>query len=246
MLGAEAAIAGEGPALLPVELPPALVAELASLADECDASLPAVLLGSWGLLLARVCGQDRLAVACRHVGGEHPSVAPDAPIDVWVDVSEAPSLAMLAAALEGQLRGAQADDRATDAGAGAAFTWCADDAALARADAGMAGGEADAPLGLRLGLDGGSVRGFITCRDSWLPLAQLQRLGGYWRQLLQSMVASALQPVDRLSLMDAAQRRQAIEHGNDTAAVFPDTLCIHELFEAQVARTPEAIALVHG
>ncbi|RZA28029.1 MAG: hypothetical protein EOP92_40445, partial [Lysobacteraceae bacterium] len=249
LVGAEAAIADDGPAQLPVELPPALVAELVSLAEACEASLQTVLLASWGLLLARVCGQDRLALAFRQAGGGKSSaVAGDASVDLWVDVSEAPSLAMLAATIEGQLRGNGADEQARDAemGAGAAFTWCAEGAATDLADAGMAGGEAGAALELRLGLDAGSVCGFIACRESWLPPAQLQRLAGYLRELLQSMVGSARQPVDRLSLLDATQRRQAIEHGNDTAAVFPDTLCIHELFEAQVARTPEAIALVHG
>ena len=37
---------------------------------------------------------------------------------------------------------------------------------------------------------------------------------------------------------------QLLERWNDTAAAYPEHLCIHQLFEQQVQRTPDAIALV--
>ena len=40
----------------------------------------------------------------------------------------------------------------------------------------------------------------------------------------------------------AAERQQLLETGTRTAAPYPHDACIHELFEAQAARTPDAVA----
>src|SRR6185437_10218504 len=42
-----------------------------------------------------------------------------------------------------------------------------------------------------------------------------------------------------------SQRKQVLYEWNDTRADFPD-LCAHELFEQQVARDPDAVALIGG
>jgi natural product biosynthesis luciferase-like monooxygenase protein len=68
---------------------------------------------------------------------------------------------------------------------------------------------------------------------------------------LQTLVPACLQdpdrPFDRLPLLDAATQRQILGDWNQTTQTFPTHLCIHELFEQQVARTPDAIAVVaHG
>src|SRR6185436_13774343 len=49
-----------------------------------------------------------------------------------------------------------------------------------------------------------------------------------------------------LSLLDAAEERQVLVEWNATEAPFPRDLGLHELFEAQAARTPQATALIHG
>src|SRR5262249_18472805 len=47
-----------------------------------------------------------------------------------------------------------------------------------------------------------------------------------------------------LSLLSPAERRQLLVEWNDTATDYPAEMPIHELFEAQAARTPEAVAVV--
>jgi len=47
------------------------------------------------------------------------------------------------------------------------------------------------------------------------------------------------------SLLTEAERRLLLEEWNDNAASFPEERCLHELFEGQVARTPDAIAVVY-
>ena len=58
------------------------------------------------------------------------------------------------------------------------------------------------------------------------------------------MVAEEAQAVDRLPLLGEAERRQVLEEWNATEAEYPKEKCIHELFEEQVEKTPEAVAVV--
>ncbi|OWK24536.1 hypothetical protein AJ87_21655 [Rhizobium yanglingense] len=59
------------------------------------------------------------------------------------------------------------------------------------------------------------------------------------------MTADAGQPVGRIDILPAAERTYLLEDLNRTAAAYPSERCIHELFEAQVQKAPEAVAVVH-
>jgi len=48
------------------------------------------------------------------------------------------------------------------------------------------------------------------------------------------------------SRLNAAQRQQVLAEWNNTAAEFPKDKCVHQLFEEQVARTPDALAVADG
>ena len=50
--------------------------------------------------------------------------------------------------------------------------------------------------------------------------------------------------VDRLPLLSEPERQQLLIEWNATQREYPQG-CIHELFEEQVARTPDAVAVVH-
>jgi len=47
-----------------------------------------------------------------------------------------------------------------------------------------------------------------------------------------------------LPSLTAAERLTLLMEWNDTQADYPKNLCIHQLFEAQVERSPDAIAIV--
>jgi amino acid adenylation domain-containing protein len=74
--------------------------------------------------------------------------------------------------------------------------------------------------------------------------ATVERSIAHWRTLLSALVADDEAIVARLPLLSDADQHQLLHGFNDTAASFPARSCIHELFEAQVERTPEATALV--
>ncbi|MDL2410976.1 AMP-binding protein, partial [Rhizobium calliandrae] len=75
--------------------------------------------------------------------------------------------------------------------------------------------------------------------------ATIARQRGYLLTLLRAMVADAGQPIGRIDILPPDERTYLLEDLNRTQAPYPSDLCIHELFEAQVRRAPEAVALVH-
>ena len=52
--------------------------------------------------------------------------------------------------------------------------------------------------------------------------------------------------VSRLAFISEAERHKVLVGWNATEAAYPRDKCIHEMFEAQAAKTPEAIAVVQG
>ncbi|KAG0092958.1 hypothetical protein BGZ92_008022, partial [Podila epicladia] len=75
------------------------------------------------------------------------------------------------------------------------------------------------------------------------------RLCGYMQQTLQSLVEALERtpdmPVYQLEVLPRTERELLLNTWNATKQDYPRHLGVHQLFEAQVERTPEAIALVH-
>ncbi len=92
-------------------------------------------------------------------------------------------------------------------------------------------------------LDG--LAGAIEYDTDLFDAATMERLAGHFVTLLAGIVADPDVPIARLPLMVEAERQQILVTWNATAAPFPADRGIHQLFEAQVARTPDAIALIH-
>ncbi len=74
----------------------------------------------------------------------------------------------------------------------------------------------------------------------------IRRMLGHFQTLLAGVAADPDQPICTLPLLTEAERQQLLVTWNDTAADYPQDQCAHHLFEAQVERTPEAIAVVFG
>ncbi|MGC1379234.1 MAG: amino acid adenylation domain-containing protein [Anaerolineales bacterium] len=74
--------------------------------------------------------------------------------------------------------------------------------------------------------------------------ATLIRLLEQWKTLLQSILADPDRPVAQLNLLPEAERQKILVAWNDTGRDYEHGKCIHEWFEAQAARAPEAIAVI--
>ncbi|QHD06684.1 non-ribosomal peptide synthase/polyketide synthase [Pseudomonas sp. R76] len=73
--------------------------------------------------------------------------------------------------------------------------------------------------------------------------ATLTRLAQHWQNLLRAVVNDASQALDELPMLSEQQWQQTVHSWNDSQVEFPHTRCVHQLFEAQVRATPEASAL---
>ena len=90
----------------------------------------------------------------------------------------------------------------------------------------------------------GALTGMFTCDAAHFDSAMIERMAGHLQTLLSGIVAHPEQPVGLLPLLTDAERHQLLVAWNDTAAPYPADRCVHQLFEAQVERTPETVALV--
>ena len=72
----------------------------------------------------------------------------------------------------------------------------------------------------------------------------VRRMLGHFQTLLKGIVANPDRPLSVIPLLTDAERRQALVEWNATDADYPRDKCVHEVFEAQAARTPAAIAVV--
>ncbi len=71
-----------------------------------------------------------------------------------------------------------------------------------------------------------------------------------WMNSFRTLLAACLEPEERpvahLPILSSEERHQIVVEWNNTVRPYPQDACLHHLFEAQVARTPQAVALVDG
>ena len=73
----------------------------------------------------------------------------------------------------------------------------------------------------------------------------MTRMLGHYQSLLEGIAADAGQGVAELPLLSEAERYQLLKQWNATEADYPRDKCLHELFEEQVERRPDAVAVVY-
>ncbi|HEY8154147.1 MAG TPA: MupA/Atu3671 family FMN-dependent luciferase-like monooxygenase [Myxococcota bacterium] len=88
---------------------------------------------------------------------------------------------------------------------------------------------------------GAAAWSFEAPRLSRESLAQLAR---QFEAFLEGLAAAPSAPLGRVSLLSAEERQRVLVAWNDTAGPVPGEPCVHQQFERQVDRTPDAVALV--
>ncbi len=90
----------------------------------------------------------------------------------------------------------------------------------------------------------GRVVGSLVYATALYERSTIERYLNYWKRLLEGMVGGEEVGVDRLEWLPEPEIRLLLKEWNRTEAEYPSERCIHELFEEQVRRTPEAAAVV--
>ncbi|MGK7916466.1 MAG: condensation domain-containing protein, partial [Prochloraceae cyanobacterium] len=87
------------------------------------------------------------------------------------------------------------------------------------------------------------LTGWLEYKTELFDAATITRILAYFQTLLEGIVANPQQRLHELPLLTTADYQQLLLEWNDTQTDYPAEVCVHQLFEAQVERSPDAIAL---
>lgn len=73
----------------------------------------------------------------------------------------------------------------------------------------------------------------------------ITRMMGHFVTLLEGIVANPEERISQLPLLTQPEQKQLLVEWNNTQTKYPADKCIHQLFEEQVQRTPNAVAVVY-
>jgi amino acid adenylation domain-containing protein len=102
----------------------------------------------------------------------------------------------------------------------------------------------DVTLSLRE--QGAEIVGGLTYAAALFERGTIERHARYLRNVLQGLVRDAGAVVEQMPMLPAAEREQMLYEWNRTEAEYPRDRCLHELFEEQAGRTPEAAAVAYA
>ncbi|MBD2208746.1 amino acid adenylation domain-containing protein [Nostoc linckia FACHB-104] len=74
--------------------------------------------------------------------------------------------------------------------------------------------------------------------------AQVEAIATYYLNALTAMVAAPSAPYQNQSLLSSTEQQQLLQEWNSIQAEYPVTQCLHQWFESQVQKTPNATAVV--
>ncbi len=74
--------------------------------------------------------------------------------------------------------------------------------------------------------------------------ATIERMARNFHIFVEGIVLNPEQTIAQLPILSAAERQQLLLEWNQTQTDYPRNACVHQLFEAQVQKTPDAVAVV--
>ncbi|WP_387464671.1 amino acid adenylation domain-containing protein, partial [Photorhabdus sp. RM323S] len=100
-------------------------------------------------------------------------------------------------------------------------------------------------LELNLSEVDGRIVGYLNYATALFDQLTIERYVGYLSAVLQAIVINPQQPVGKIDILTAAERKLLLETWNATETEYADQCCIHRLFEQQAEKTPDATALMY-
>lgn len=92
---------------------------------------------------------------------------------------------------------------------------------------------------------GQQISGGLTYSTDLFDRSTVQRWMACFSVLLGELIVDTSRHIGELSILPESERQQVLQRFNATQAEYPQEKLIHELFEEQVRRTPEAVAVVY-
>ncbi len=91
---------------------------------------------------------------------------------------------------------------------------------------------------------GEALRGSWGYNTDLFEETTIDRMSKHFQTLLEGIVTNPETSISQLPILTAAEQQHLLVEWNDTKANYPQDKCIHELFEEQVAKMPDAVAVV--
>ncbi len=104
----------------------------------------------------------------------------------------------------------------------------------------------DLHIDVTRGLDGDHLYMTLFSNERIFDRGMVERIADYHVRAYELMLEGLDEPHHTQTLLGEEELRRVLYDWNETTAEYPGTLCLHELFEAQAARAPEAVALTFG
>ncbi|MCL1466000.1 non-ribosomal peptide synthetase [Argonema galeatum] len=92
--------------------------------------------------------------------------------------------------------------------------------------------------------DSEGIRGVVVYNTDLFDKATIAGMLGHFKTLLEGIVGNPEQKIANLPLLSEAELHQVLIEWNDTQADYPQSKCIHQLFEEQVKQNYDNIAVV--
>ncbi len=100
-------------------------------------------------------------------------------------------------------------------------------------------------LHLELAEEGERIVGKLNYATALFERETIERQRSYLLRMLEAMAADSRQEIAGIDFLGADERRLLLESWNATEMAYREDVCIHQLFEEQVGKSPEALAVVH-
>lgn len=104
-------------------------------------------------------------------------------------------------------------------------------------------GTANFDLTLELEATATGIRGWFEYSIDLFSPTTIARMAGHFQNLLESIVANSSARLSDLPMLAETERQQLLFEWNNTGINYFQNECVHRLFEAQAAKTPDAVAV---
>ncbi|KAF9279757.1 hypothetical protein BGZ68_007715, partial [Mortierella alpina] len=225
-----------------IQLDGPLERSLESLAKKQDVDVHIILLSAWGALLSKLSGQSELDIAFRFGAAvDYSNYLP-----LHVNVSENPNaLQVIDHVRTGLLHCATSPSLRVKGHIPrhqASFCW------LNQENFGELP-STWSPIASELELQfvylDGHIRGAMSYEPALFDSTTIERHVGYLVAMLRGLASDPMQSVTKTDIVSSAERALLVDSWSKTIPSPQSLSTIHQLFEEQVKRTPEAIAIVH-
>ena len=98
-------------------------------------------------------------------------------------------------------------------------------------------------INLLFSMEENGITGVIESNSKLFALETVEIFGEHFKEVLRQLLNRPETPISELGLLSAAKKREFITEFNNSKSDFPLSRCLHQLFEAQARRSPDALAL---